>query len=438
MEQYTVDLGAERSVVSITIRSSGGLLTGVLYDSAGRDGWIPEERLTPTLPITLDGTVVIRFGTIVARHFLLLGFDLSKIASVEANGSAESVQVTDERITALAAHVGEIDTIVSDFEGRVSDLEQKADEALTTAGSNLSKSGHTVSLIATPEVATLKTTDTLKAAQVLTSFYDGLDKYSALALIERGDMIRFKQPNVSEYYNHEFVSWSAYNSPNWRLLADGRSSELSFDYAHRKIRLTYDIGEFHMSSLVYIGQSFGNSGEKGIKLTVEDSEELSTWYTKLAERTLPPASQSMVALDADGKSHRRYVRFTIEFLIDASQTASLNRLQFLTTRSGNQGGGTEKNLPFDWNEHRNISLLGSLIIPEGSAIYNNEIQVVGPRLDGVAVPEEYQYAGNHFNGYGFKEATEMDDFVAHVESIRLSVAELRYRLEQHGLISESQ
>ncbi len=305
---------------------------------------------------------------------------------------------------------------------------------LSATGADAGTGDVTVSLSADVELNTLGVSTSLFVEGDGSPFLWG-SKLLALGLIDRGDLLRWKSPLSAERYNFTAEDWVAYAAPNWKLLTDGKGdTRVALSYDYRKVRLTYDLGvAYSMGAYLVIQRNYSWPVNQ-VKVTVEDSDNNSAYSSRVAERTLSLFDSVLVRPDDGASLYRRYVRITLEFNNGSSDTVYLAGLQLWTFRAGDQGGaGLHKQLPLDWNEDREVSLVNHLKLPAGKAVWVAGDPILIGRQNGITLPSGPPYY--EYGSEGFSDKAQIDDLYNYVNAIRQAVEDLASRLStSHGLI----
>lgn len=331
LESYRIALGAERNISSLLIEVSSQCSISTVWVKSTH--WSPAPCVQH-LPAALNqGTHRLDFFSPTrASEIDVLGWNLS------------------------SSIVGVLENFPASFQARLEALEAGFYEALQHVFQGpIHADDVVVNNMLTPTKLQLPLTMYVQGDSV------PMQNAIGLALADKGDVLRWAAPISAQYYSFDALDWLDYSSPpEWRKLTDGKGdSDISIDYTHRRIRLTYDLqNSYYMGAFIQIQQNYPPFG---LKVTLEESDDSNSWTTLIAERTLAPSPVLILSSDGRGYIYRRYVRMTIEALMGVPDTWCLAGLQLITFRPGNQGGtGLHRLLPITWDETGNITARGWL------------------------------------------------------------------------------
>lgn len=206
--------------------------------------------------------------------------------------------------------------------------------------------------------------------------------YDAIPYAIYGDKLRWKAPYATERWNgSSWVSWNSLLGGSWADLTDGKGETgavipNSIFNSGGKLRITYDIGlQWSSISALRLMQEYH---QRPYAITVEQSNDLSSWMIVINNRSLPENMQNIVFMDDRGEIYQQYVRITFT----PNQTGvvtdwALNGIEGITYRPGNQGGaGLDKLLPLTWDNTGKITVKNFLTVPD-NAEFNSVVYIRG-------------------------------------------------------------
>jgi hypothetical protein len=450
VENYQIDFASEHRVATLRFRNSslGVALTQVLYDDNQRRGWKPVH--VSTLPILLPiGDSVLKFASpITARSLLLQGNNLRHIVFVERNQDAplsggDGITIDDGKIhinlspttpqrlavDETGIRSAEQNSYAMVFEDHTSMLQ--GPEATAPRVWALPDKSGTIAMTDDPVPDPLVVKRIKLPQQSDVGQYYVQSNAQALGVFPYGNVLSFLSPISAEYWDQGLDAWLPYGAEDWRILTDNRGdTSVAVPSSKSLFRLTYQVASYHMSNALLLAFTYPNVNYVGVKL--EESADNSVWVTRIAERTLFQPDQTLIFMDNGNHCHEGYVRVTFD---SAGVALNISSIMLLTWRPGNQGGvGLHRFLPLSWDSQGALTTFWDLGVPAGGVFKVGGNQVVADRQPSVTVPDP-QWPTFEQAGYGFKQLSELENFVAYVNSLRTTLDELRSRLVSHGLIS---
>lgn len=168
------------------------------------------------------------------------------------------------------------------------------------------------------------------------------------------DLLRFNRWFGVPSYERYNGSWSAQTLD--ASLFNGKEAQSSYladGTTVTAVRWTWNNGNVSWSNISWwvIGFTYDAAGQSN-SVVIESSVDGSAWTTRHTSTT--SASSNPVWFYQDSHSGDPYIRLTIT--TTSAKVIRISSIRALSTRWGNQGGGAEYELPYDWDSDRNLTL----------------------------------------------------------------------------------
>lgn len=181
---------------------------------------------------------------------------------------------------------------------------------------------------------------------------------------------------LAKYLWHDIIAFGSNTHPKVETSSDGGSnwSESSdvtlgkklfigrenqsvtvLDDTKTAIRWTWNTGNFHACQASYLVIGFAYSAKQAtFNISFDTSKDGTTWTNGFAKTGANYTSAPYWMYLSTNWSNVTHARITLTRTSGAGTSANLSGIKLLTTRWGNQGGGSEFEYPYDWDYNQNI------------------------------------------------------------------------------------
>lgn len=165
---------------------------------------------------------------------------------------------------------------------------------------------------------------------------------------------------------HPKVETSSDSGSNWSESSDvtlGKKLFISkenqtvtvLDDTKTAIRWTWNTGNFHACQASYLIIGFAYSAKQAtFNISFDTSKDGTTWTNGFTKTGATYTSAPYWMYLSTNWSNVTHARITLTRTSGAGTSANLSGIKLLTTRWGNQGGGSEFEYPYDWDYNQNI------------------------------------------------------------------------------------
>jgi hypothetical protein len=190
------------------------------------------------------------------------------------------------------------------------------------------------------------------------------------------DRIRFTVPNTIEIASSiSSPSWTTTGAPTaatiGALLAGQTNATYGFIATKPALRLTWNQQggwDWAMIRRFFLGWSYDGGTGALVRVIIESSSNGTVWTTR-ADRSGVSANTTWVDVPMADHGGDGWLRLSLLVtLTGAPNTAALNSIQALSGRSGDSGGGEQRELPYTWDYLKNISMGGGLTAGYGLSV----------------------------------------------------------------------
>ena len=172
-------------------------------------------------------------------------------------------------------------------------------------------------------------------------------------------------------------SWSESTDVNLsRKLFIGRENQsvTVLDNTKTAIRWTWNTGNFHACQASYLAIGFAYSAKQAtFSISFDTSKDGSTWTNGFTKTGATYTSAPYWFYLTTNWSNVTHARVTLTRTSASGTSANLSGIKLLTTRWGNQGGGSEFEYPYEWDYNQNIFPRANNVSTLGasSRVWNN-------------------------------------------------------------------
>lgn len=172
-------------------------------------------------------------------------------------------------------------------------------------------------------------------------------------------------------------SWSESTDVNLsRKLFIGRENQsvTVLDDTKTAIRWTWNTGNFHACQASYLAIGFAYSAKQAtFSISFDTSKDGSTWTNGFTKTGATYTSAPYWFYLTTNWSNVTHARITLTRTSASGTSANLSGIKLLTTRWGNQGGGSEFEYPYEWDYNQNIFPRANNVSTLGasSRVWNN-------------------------------------------------------------------